>query len=50
MEKQFEEKMTLEERRVIREAIKDVLSNNIESDDIYLDERKVVDLLDKKVA
>jgi F-type H+-transporting ATPase subunit b len=50
MEKQFEEKTTLEGRRVIREAIKDVLSNNIESDDIYLDERKVVDLLDKKVA
>jgi len=50
LEKQYEEKSTLEERRVIREAIKDILSNNIDNDDIHLDEKKVVDLLDKKVA
>jgi len=50
LEKQAEEKSTLEERRVIREAINDVLSNNINNDDIQLDEKKVVDLLDKKVA
>jgi len=50
LEKQYEEKATLEERRVIREAIKDVLSSNINNDDIPLDEKKIVNLLDKKVA
>jgi len=50
LEKQAKEKSTLEERRVIREAINDVLSNNISNDDIQLNEKKVVDLLDKKVA
>lgn len=50
LEKQYEEKSTLEERRVIREAIKDVLSSNINNEDIPLDEKKVVNLLDKKVA
>jgi F-type H+-transporting ATPase subunit b len=50
LEKQYEEKATLEERRVIREAIKEVLSNNISTDDIPLNEKKIVDLLDKKVA
>ena len=50
LEKQAKEKSTLEERRVIREAINDVLSNNINNDDIQINEKKVVDLLDKKVA
>ena len=50
IEKQFEEKSTLEERRVIREAISNILHNNITNDDIHLDEKKVIDLLDKKVA
>ena len=50
IEKQYEEKSTLEERRVIREAINDVLSNNINNDDIHLDDKKIIDLLDKKVA
>lgn len=50
LEKQYGEKSTLEERRVIREAIHDVLSNNINNDDIHLDDKKIIDLLDKKVA
>ncbi len=50
LEKQAEEKSTLEERRAIREAINDVLSNNISNDDIHLDDKKIIDLLDKKVA
>ncbi|MEA3491473.1 MAG: capsid protein p24 [Campylobacterota bacterium] len=50
LEKQYEEKSTLEERRVIREAISDVLSNNITTSDIPLDEKKVIDLIDKRVA
>jgi len=48
--KQYEEKTVLEERRVIREAISDVLNSNINNDDIQLSEKKVIDLLDKKVA
>ena len=50
LKKQYEEKSTLEERRAIREAIHDVLSNNINNDDIHLDDNKIIDLLDKKVA
>ena len=50
MEKQYEEKSALEARRVIREAISDVLSSNISKDDIHINEKKVIDLLDKKVA
>lgn len=50
LEKQYEEKSTLEERRVIREAIHDVLNNNINNSDIHLDDKKIIDLLDKKVA
>lgn len=50
IEKQSSEKMALEERRAIREAIHTVLSNNITNDDIHIDEKKVINLLDKKVA
>ncbi|MEA3456944.1 MAG: F0F1 ATP synthase subunit B [Campylobacterota bacterium] len=50
LEKQYEEKSTLEERRVIREAIHDVLSNNINNSDIHLNDKKIIDLLDKKAA
>ncbi|MEA3419519.1 MAG: F0F1 ATP synthase subunit B [Campylobacterota bacterium] len=50
LEKQFGEKTALEERKVIRESISDVLSNNISTDDIPLDEKKVINLIDKKVA
>ena len=50
LEKQFEEKSALEKRRVIREAISDILNSNINNDDIQLDEKKVINLLDKKVA
>ena len=50
MEKQFEEKMTFEEKRSVREAIDEVLSENISNDDIALDESKVVEIISKKVA
>lgn len=50
LEKQFEEKTKLEERKVIREAIDEVLSDNITNDDILLSESKVIDLISKKVA
>ncbi len=50
MAKQAEEKMALEERKSAREAIDEVLSENITTDDIMLDEAKVVEIVSKKVA
>ena len=50
LEKQFEEKMTLEERKSAREAIDEVLSENITNDDININEKKVIDIISKKVA
>jgi len=50
LEKQFEEKMTAEEKKATREVIKDVLGSNITPDDIALDAKKVVKLIVKKVA
>jgi len=50
MEKLLEEKMTLEERKSAREAIDEILSDNITNDDIMVDESKVVDIIAKKVA
>jgi F-type H+-transporting ATPase subunit b len=50
LEKQFEEKITLEERKAARDVIDEVLSENITADDIMLNESKVVDIISKKVA
>jgi len=50
LEKQLEEKITLEERKSAREAIDEILSENITTDDINLDEKKVIDIISKKVA
>lgn len=50
LEKQYQEKSQLEERRSIREVINEVLSSNITTADIPLSEEKVIDLIDKKVA
>lgn len=50
MSKQLEEKMALEERKSAREAIDEILSENITNDDIMIDESKVVDIVSKKVA
>ena len=50
MEKLLEEKMTLDERRSAREAIDEILSENISNGDIMVDEAKVVDIISKKVA
>ncbi|SFV71138.1 ATP synthase F0 sector subunit b [hydrothermal vent metagenome] len=48
LDKQQEEKITLEERKSAREAIDEVLSENITTDDINLSEKKVIDILSKK--
>jgi F-type H+-transporting ATPase subunit b len=50
MGKHLEEQISLEERKSAREAIDEVLSENIVNDDITLDEKKVVDIISKKVA
>jgi len=50
LEKQYSEKSSLEERKAIRNVIDEVLSNNIATEDIPLNEEKVIDLIDKKVA
>ncbi len=50
LSKQLEEKMALEERKSAREAIDEILSENITNDDIMIDESKVVDIISKKVA
>ena len=50
LDKQLEEKMSLEERKSAREAIDEILSDNITTDDIMLDEAKVVEMISKKVA
>jgi len=50
MSKSYTEKVALEERKAAREAIDEILSDNITSDDIILDETKVVDIISKKVA
>ncbi len=50
LDKQLEEKMSLEERKSAREAIDEILSENITNDDIMLNEAKVVEIISKKVA
>jgi len=50
MDKQLEEKIVLEQRKSTRDAIDEILSENITNDDILIDESKVVDIISKKVA
>ncbi len=50
MSKQLDEKMTLEERKSVREMIDTLLSEKISNDDIQITEAKVVDIISKKVA
>jgi len=50
MQKQFDEKITLEEKKAVRATIDEILNDNIDNDDILVDEAKVVEIIDKKVA
>ena len=50
LEKQFAEKIALEERKAAREVVDEVLSENITNDDIALDQAKIVEIISKKVA
>jgi F-type H+-transporting ATPase subunit b len=48
LDKQHDEKISLEERKSAREAIDEVLSENITIDDINLNAHKVIEILSKK--
>ncbi|WP_456427778.1 F0F1 ATP synthase subunit B family protein [Nitratifractor sp.] len=50
LERQFRERMELEERKMQRETIVAILDENIGADDIPLNSHQVVDILEKKVA
>ncbi|RUM73111.1 MAG: F0F1 ATP synthase subunit B [Sulfurovum sp.] len=50
LEKQYAEKKMAEERKTVRETVKEVLGENITPDDIALDAEKAVDIIAKKVA
>lgn len=50
LEKQFAEKQSLESRKKSKETIGEILRENITSDDIQIDEKKVIDILKGKVA
>jgi len=50
MEKQLQEQISLEERKAVREAIDEILNENISASDIAVSESKVVDVISKKVA
>ena len=50
MEKQLEEKMELESKKVVKETVSKLLSEGIDTDDIAIDESKVISLIARKVA
>ena len=50
MSKQLDDKMALEEKKSVRDAIDEILTENITNDDIAIDASKVVDIIAKKVA
>jgi F-type H+-transporting ATPase subunit b len=50
MEKQLTEKMELERKKMAKETINALLNDGIDSDDIAIDESKVVSLISRKVA
>ncbi|SFV54621.1 ATP synthase F0 sector subunit b [hydrothermal vent metagenome] len=50
IDKQYEDKIILEERKVARETIDEVLYENISNDDIHINGKKVINLISGKVA
>ncbi len=50
LDKQLEEKQELEERKMARDTIDEVLNDNITSDDIPMGAEQVIELVAKKVA
>ncbi|WP_456432214.1 V-type ATPase subunit subunit G family protein [Nitratifractor sp.] len=50
LEKQYRERMEVEERKMRREAVARLLDENIPTDEIPLDAHRVVEILSKKAA
>lgn len=50
LDKQLEEKMELESRKSAREAINEVLSENITNDDIAISDSRIVSMVSNKVV
>jgi F-type H+-transporting ATPase subunit b len=50
LERQYKERIEMEERKMQRETIVELLDENIGSEDIPLGGRRVIDILSKKVA
>lgn len=50
MAKHLEDRMSQDKRTSAREAIDEILSDNITNDDIMIDASKVIDIISKKVA
>ncbi len=50
MDKQFEEKLSLMQKKLAKVVIDEVLNENITNSDIILDEKRVIDIISKKVA
>ena len=50
LEKQYDEKMELEGKKMVKETVAKLLGEGIDSDDIAVDNAKVVSLVSKKVA
>ena len=50
LERQYQERMDLEERKMQRETIVSLLDENIGAEEIPLNSHQVVDILEKKVA
>ena len=50
LERQFQERLEMEERKMQRETIVTLLDENISTDDIPLDSHQVVEILERKVA
>ncbi len=50
LEKVYNEKMEIERRKALKETTRRVLNENISTDDIPLDAKKIIDIVTKEVA
>jgi F-type H+-transporting ATPase subunit b len=50
LEKQLEEKMEVEKKKMVKATVKELLEKGISTDDITLNSSKIVSLISKKVA
>ncbi len=50
LEKQLEEKMEVEKKKMVKATVRELLENSITAKDISLSNSKIVSLVSKKVA